>query len=263
LGLSDRELENAMKRTNFLTVFILLLAACGPVPVGKPISACGDYLKAMQALTDGLELPANFRTENPAKTGGEFDVMQYFFVLDHLSMEPGYVLDYVYHYNGMGGYPVLYARMAAQPAYATEADLTAAGETPNYLDYVQADDTPEGYFQFIVLAKLGRQFYKFWHAGYSDVGLVCDKAGVMAAVASADQNFGKPMPLPARLRASILGYVEPRVLIGEKTVEVRIITFTLWGGFFRQTHTLQRRYPHTILNTQEVNLVPYDCGVMF
>jgi len=115
----------------------------------------------MQALTEGLELPANFQTENPVKTGGEFDVMYYFKVLDHLSMEAGYVLDYVYHYDRMGGYPILYAYLIGQPAYATEADLAAAGKTPDYLDYVQADDTPESYFQFIMLAEMGRQFYKF------------------------------------------------------------------------------------------------------
>ncbi len=252
-----------MKKTNLLIVFMFLLAACGPAPTGHAVSACGKYLKAMQALTGGLEFPPNFRTENPVKTGGEFDVMQYFTVLDHLTMQPGYLLDYVYHYDGMGGYPVLYARPGAQPAYATEADLVAAGETPNYLDFVQADDTPEGYFQFVMLQKMGRQFYKFWHANYSDVDLVCDKAAVMASVASTDQDFGKPMPLLARLQTRFLRYVEPRVLIGEETVEVRFVTFTLWGGFYRQTYTLQRRFPHAILNTQEENLVHYDCGVMF
>jgi hypothetical protein len=252
-----------MKKTHYLFIFILLLAACGPAPAGKPVSACGEYLKAMLALTDGLNIPKNFRTENPVKVGGEFDVMQYFTVLDQLAMEAGYTLDYVYHYDGMGGYPVLYAHSAAQPAYATEADLNAAGKTPNYLDYVRADDSPESYFQFILLAKMGRQFYKFWHAGYSDVGFVCDQAAVMAAVASTDQDFGKPMPLPARLQARFLQYAEPRVLIGEKTVQVSIVTFTLWGGFFRQTYTLQRQFPHTILDAQEINLIPYNCGVMF
>jgi len=64
------------------------------------------------------------------------------------------------------------------------------------------------------------------------------------------------MPLPARLQARFLQDVEPRILIGEQTVEVRIITFTLWGGFYSQTYTFQRHFPHAILNTQEVNLVP-------
>jgi len=120
----------------------------------------------MSALTGGLEFPANFQTENPVKTGSEFDVMQYFRVLDHLSMQPGYVLDYVYRYDGMGGYPVLYVRPAGQPPYATEADLAAGGDSTGYLDFVQTDDTPESYFQFVVLATMGSQFYLFWHANY-------------------------------------------------------------------------------------------------
>ena len=252
-----------MKRLNYLLIPILLLAACGAAPTGEPVSGCGESLKAMVALKSGLEFPAYFQTENPVKTGGEFNVMQYFTVLDHLSMQPGYSLDYVYHYDGMGGYPVLYALPTAQAPYATEADLAAAGKPPSYLDFVQADDTPEGYFQFVLLAIMGNQFYLDWHANYNDSQLVCDKAAVMATVASTDHITGTPMPLKARVQARFLQDVEPRVTIGEQTVEVRIVTFTQWGGFFRRTYTLQLHFPHTILDVREENLVPYDCGVMF
>lgn len=253
-----------MKKTNFLLVFVLLLSACGPASdESGAISTCRATVDAMSALTGGLELPANFRTENPVKTGSEFDVMQYFSVLDHLSMQPGYVLDYVYHYDGMGGYPVLYVRPAGQPFYATEADLAAGGDSTSTLDYVQTDDTPESYFQFVVLAKMGSQFYKFWHANYSDSQIVCDKAGVTAIVASLDGDFGYRISLAARVRAALLKDVGPSVKVGGQTVEVRLVTFTRWGGFYQETYTLSRSMPHTIQDVQEKNLVPYECGVMF
>jgi hypothetical protein len=252
-----------MKHLNYLLIPVLLLAACGPAPTGKTVSACGEYLKAMYALKGGLEFPANFQTENPVKTGSEFDVMQYFTVLDHLSMELGYVLDYVYHYDGMGGYPVLYAYPTGQAPYATEADLAAAGKTPNYLDYVRADDTPESYFQFVLLAIMGNQFYLNWHANYNDSQFVCDKADVGNIVASLDGSFGQRMPLGAQVRARMLQGVEPSVVLSEQTVEVRLVTFTKWGGFYLTTYTLSRSSPHTIQDVQDKNLVPYDCGVMF
>jgi len=254
-----------MKRLSFLLTFVLFLSACGPaVSDGETVAGCNDTLDGLSVLLAGYEFPQYFMAENPVKQGGEFDVMQYFTVLDHLSMKPGYVLDYVYHYDGMGGYPILYVRPDRQDPYASEADLAAAGENPNYLDYIQADDTPESYFQFAVLAMTGEQFYLFWHAGYSDRRIVCNKADVTDIVASVGgEDFGLPMPLTSRVRAALLTGVEPSVSVGEQTVEVRLVTFTDWGGFYLETYTINRKEPHTIQDVHEKNLVPYECGVMF
>jgi len=252
-----------MKKTNFLLLFFLLLSACGPASESGTISTCSSTLAAMSALTGGLEFPANFQTENPVKTGGEFDVMQYFNVLDHLSMQPGYVLDYVYRYDGMGGYPVLYVRPTGQPPYATEADLAAGGDSTGYLDSVQTDDTPESYFQFVVLATMGSQFYLFWHANYGDSQIACDKADVTDILASLNGDFGYRISLASRIRAALLKDIGPSVKFGGQTVEVRLVTFTRWGGFYQETYTLSRSMPHTIQDVQEKNLVPYECGVMF
>jgi hypothetical protein len=182
-------------------------------------------------------------------------------VLDHLSMVPGYILDYVFRYDGMGGYPVLYARPVGQPPYATEADLTSSGESTSYMDLIQTDDTPESYFQFLVLAMVGKQFYLFWHANYNDSQIVCDKGDVTGIVASLDGDFGYRISLASRVRAVLLKDVGPTVNIGEQTVEVRFVTFTRWGGFYQETYTLSRSMPHTIQDVQEKNLVPYECGV--
>jgi hypothetical protein len=264
MGLTDGRLEDAMKKTTFLLVLVFLLCACGPAPdQSGAISACRATVDAMSALTDGLEFPANFQTENPVKTGGEFDVMQYFSVLDHLSMQPGYVLDYVFHYDGMGGYPFLYVRPSSQPLYPTEADLAAGGDRTSYLDYIQTDDTPGSYFQFVILATMGNHFYLFWHANYFDSQIVCDKADVTDIVASLNGDFGYRISLASRLRAALLMDFGPFVNVGEQTVEVQLLTFTQWGGFYQELYILNRSMPHSIQDVQEKNLVPYDCGVMF
>jgi hypothetical protein len=80
-------------------------------PKEEACSLFGKYCQEMRALTRGLELPEAFKSPDARKTGDEFDVMQYFKVLDHLSMEPGCVLDYFYVNFGGGGRPVLYARL--------------------------------------------------------------------------------------------------------------------------------------------------------
>ena len=258
-----------MKKLSGLLALVVVLTACnlfstgGINSSGEPITNCREAAGGMAALRSGLDIPQYFLTENPAKQGGEFDVAQYFQVLDHLSMQPGYTLDYVYHYDGMGGYPILYVYSVDQLPYATEADLAAAGETGDYLSYIQTDDTAEGYFQFVLLSLKGNQFYLHWHANYNDTQVVCDKSDVKDIVAMLNGNFGYRMPLAARLRAYLLGNVTPSVVIGEQTAEVQMVTFTQWGGFYLTTYTVSRSSPHVILDIQEENLIPYDCGVMF
>jgi hypothetical protein len=257
-------MEDFMKLPSILLVLVTLLSACGPRPeVGNTISSCREKVDAVASLIGGLEFPANFQVENPVKTGTEFDVMQYFTILDHLSMQPGYLLDYVYHFDGMGGYPFLYARPASQPPYATEADLPAGSTGTEYLQYVRIDDTSEGYFQFVLLSLMGSQFYLFWHADYNDSQIVCDRTGVGRIISSLNGDFGYRISIASRVRAFLLNDVSPTVVISDETVKVQFVTFTRWGGFFQQTYTLSRTMPLTIQDMEKKNLVPYECGVMF
>jgi hypothetical protein len=92
---------------------------------------------------------------------------------------------------------------------------------------------------------------------------MCDKVDVTGIVNSLDGDFGYPISLLARIRATLLKDIAPVVNIGEQTAEVRIMSFTRWGGFYQQIFTITRSMPHTILDVQEKNLVPYDCGVMY
>jgi hypothetical protein len=253
-----------MQRTAFILVILFLLSSCGPAAQADgSISTCRHTVDAISSLTSGLEFPTNFQTNNPVKKGGEFEVMQYFTVLDHLSMQKGYVLDYVYHYDGMGGRPILYVRPASQPPYITEADLAVASETPGYMDYIHVDGSPDSYFQLAVLSKMGSQFYLYWHANYSDSQIMCDKVDVTGIVNSLYGDFGYPISPMGRIRAILLKDIAPVVNIGEQTAGVRIMSFTRWGGFYQQIFTITRSMPHTILDVQEKNLVPYDCGVMY
>jgi hypothetical protein len=253
-----------MIKTTVSIILLLMISSCGPAGQSTDSNTnCRAMVDALSALTGGLEIPSNFQTSDPVKTGGEFDVMQYFSVLDHLSVQPGYVLDYAYHFDGMGGFPRLYARPTNQAPYATESELSAAGDIPGYLDFVQTDDSPESYFQLALLSMMGSQFYLYWHADYNESQIVCSKADVTDIVASLNGDFGYPISFIARIRAALLKDVGPVVTVSEQAVEVRVTTFTRWGGFFQQVFTINRSMPHTILNVQEINLVPYDCGVMF
>jgi len=93
---------------------------------------------AMKSLQAQHAFPKHLLRKDARKRGDEFDVQEYFHVLRHLSMEEGYVLDYVYQYFETGGAPVLYARKNTQPPYATETDLKKSIRKEAHLDEVDA-----------------------------------------------------------------------------------------------------------------------------
>jgi len=263
-----------MKQKPFLQRFSTLLAliaillaslSCQLVGGGASRSematACSQAIADIDSIRAGYGFPDYFDdSEYPAKQGGEFDVMEYFTVLEHLSMQPGYLLNYIYHFDGMGGYPILYAHPESQPPFETEVDFT--GEGIAYLDRIAIDGTPEGFLQYAMLNVMGGQFYLWWHAGYNDYQILCDKQAVQDIV-SGGNIIGEEVPLQVRLRAWLLSGVEPVVTMEDEQVTVSIVVFTNWGGFFRRTYTISRNFPHTILDMQQEELIPYDCGVMF
>lgn len=251
---------------------VLSMLSCSLVTGEKPTveptvsPSWQETVDALDALTQDLGLPQHLMQKDGVKTGEEFDVATYFTVLDHLSMEPGYVLDYVYRYDGMGGMPVLYARPADQPPYATYqayADASPDAEADSYLEHVRVDDTEEGYFQFVLLRLMGNQFYLFWHAAYNDIRPVCSRATLDEILTDrANKGYGLEMPAEDRRAAERLD-LEPQVVLDEETARVRLVTFTLWGGFIEQTYTIRRAFPHEILDIEETTLIEYDCGIMF
>lgn len=208
----------------------------------------------------------------------DFDVNSYFTVLNHLSVEPGYVLDYVYLSDHLGGKPIIYARPEDQPAYTSYAEyVEAIGGTEqrsyeylesaaDYLEHIEIDDTTDGYFQFVVLLVMGDQFDLSWHGAYNDTKIVCDHNGLESALEEADafvSAFDDEVPADVRRAAGKINF-EPRVeFLDETSASVRFVTFTKWGGFAEVKYTISREFPHTVTDWEVKTLVEYNCGVMF
>jgi hypothetical protein len=233
-------------------------------PAAADVSAeCRSAVEGMAALTADLPWPKHLMQENAVKTEDDFDVNEYFTVLDHLAVEGDRVLDYVYRYDFMGGYPVLYTRPADQAPFATVADYSAAvvDEASDYRDWIRIDDTPEGYMQMVILGVMGRQFYLHWHAAYNDFQIICD-SGMLRTLLASDDGFGQPIPKDVQKEARRLD-VTPTVELDEDVARVRIVGFTKWGGFFEVTYTISRDFPRDVYDSEEIELVPFNCGVMF
>ncbi len=251
-----------------LGLLLLFLTGCPsvqPTTTEIPSTSCQATLDGFAALTQGIEIPAHLQEEDAAKTGEEFDVNQYFTVLTHLSVEANYVLDYVYFYDSGDSWPVIYARQKEEEPYANYSAYlaeNAQGESYNeYLERVETDGSAEGYFEWTVLAIQGGQFYLGWHANYNDTTALCNHEAVERVIEQANE-FGVQMT-PEQEQMALELDLEPSVEFEGETVQVRIVTFTKWGGFFEEKLVISRDYPHRILEHTIEELVPHDCGVIF
>lgn len=255
------------KQTVFLLLTFLFSMACQLfVPAanrdGTIITACADVVKAVREIQPG-RVP-NSLLDTGIKQGDEFDVNDYLDVLTHISMQEGYALDYVYHVDSLGAFPVLYARPVNQPAYVSAGDLPADFKRTDYHSRLAIENVEQGYFEFVALNIMAGQFYLDWHANYNDAEIVCDADAVNEIIADInDGSFGIPFDGFQQRQARAMENVEPLVKLTDDTALVEAIVFTKWGGFFRWTYTINRSLPHAILDVQTENLVPYDCGIMF
>jgi hypothetical protein len=203
---------------------------------------------------------------------GDFDVNTYFGVLTHLSVEPGWVIDYLYRMDGMGGKPFVYARPVDHEPYASFDEYAAtAGENTDtrdyaheYLDHIRTDDTRDGYFQLVALMIMADQFYLYWHAGYDDTTIVGDKEALEKTMVAAGTAFeGTGLPKDVQKRARKLDLTPTVAFPDASTAVVRVMTFSMWGGFAESKYTFSRQYPHAMVSKETKILIEYDCGVQF
>ncbi|MCX2931339.1 hypothetical protein ORI20_13725 [Mycobacterium sp. CVI_P3] len=244
---------------------VMLVCASDPSARSEPSDlGCPTLISALTEMRNNLTIPASLSGEDPVKRGGEFDPNNYFRAFTHLKMRDGFTVDYVYHRDGMGGYPILYARPVDQQPYVDEAAYRAAGDHPDFLQFVVPQDNPEGYFEFSAFAMTANQFYLDWHANYNDWQVVCGMEDLDKIINStADRNSpGRPMSAQQQQQARAIQDKRPAVAMNDETATVTMVVFTKWGGFYRRTLVIDRR-DHSIRDEQNQPLVDYDCGVAF
>ena len=90
---------------------------------------CETSVAETAALHRELEFPSHLEdidNFNPVLQEGDFDVAGYLDVLDHLPVANGAVLEYVYNFDGMGGYRILYMRQENEEPFATVDEYRSA-----------------------------------------------------------------------------------------------------------------------------------------
>jgi hypothetical protein len=236
---------------------------------------CRSTIDGLAALTQGLKLPEHFTAKNDMRQPGDFDVNDYFKVFTHLKMAPGYALDYVYFGNGMGGSPILYARDINKPPFENyEAFLKSYGDAPSdqrsdntlnhaedYIKKIQPDGSPDSYFQFLALIRLGGQFYLSWHANYDDLKILCD-ASDLKTITQDLEEFQIPLPPEILGQAAKIDFQPVALVIGD-TITLRYVAFTKWGGFYEVIYVLDKQSPTKPITVKGNLLIEYNCGIAF
>ncbi|MBU1692680.1 MAG: hypothetical protein KJ726_05040 [Verrucomicrobia bacterium] len=244
-----------------------------------PAQQIVDSLVALQPSRGGKQMMELMRTGTATN---KFDVNRYFAVLNALRPENGCVLDWVYwRRGGMGGLPVLYAKRTNEAPYVSFENYVALstnasfGKTERelkanddfffgYLDKVHAEDSPQGFFELIVLRLIGDRFHLFWHEWYSETALVCSRQGWEALIQKEKQRGDPYDPPPADFIAAAdkLDFF-PRIRMGDKQVEINVLTYSPFRGLDLHCFEVARPYPHRITKHTQTNLVSHRQGFVF
>ncbi|NLV74787.1 MAG: hypothetical protein GXY52_08915 [Chloroflexi bacterium] len=253
-----------MRIVMILVLVVSLLGCKSTLPmVQEDWQASITALRTYQAQ---FPFPQDLQSGTRKHDAEELDVMHYFTILTRLRMRAGYTLDWVYHFDGMGGYPVLYARPTDQAPFDTEAELLAQIERDpsqdprDYNNYLEVEDSPAGFFQLMVLQRVGPQFFLFWHAAYNDTRVITNREALNQVLDK--EYFGSRLPTTVQLRAKLLK-TEPVIRMEKDRVTLELLVFTAWGGFHKDVWVFERNAPYNIISREAETLVPYEVGVMF
>ena len=219
------------------------------------------YECTVKAAVELVIAEAFFPATYPAKPAqgqkpGNFDPNRFFTILKHISMEPGYSLEYIYVIDrdvggyAMGGEPSLCALPTGEQATGNSSSgLKSSGVPSNVLEHLMTDGTPDSYFELAILHILGNEFYIFWHA-------LPGKDVVPIGGKNTLENLLTPLGI-AWIR--IFGpAVEPTVVLESDTVTVSLMTFSDWRGIARRTFVFRRNFPHVLVVEKAKYLLCYN-----
>ena len=228
--------------------------------------------------------------EGTKKFDSEFNINHYFDILEKIKLEEGWLADYLYFKDRLGGEPVIisypqskrkeYAEIIKKMydkkleekrrnGYSEAEDIVEQffnkDDVDNYLDHVKLDGSEESYLQFVILAALGSQFSLFWHALYNDKEFVCtsEKAEkIIKRINRSDKNMDF---MQDELFDQQLGEIDfdPQITINKDKVTVRLVFFTKWGGFIEAKYQVKKDFPHKIIERETETLIDYDCGYVY
>jgi len=217
---------------------------------------CQGIVDAFRALYEGLEIPERILWKGEGKNGEEFDPNVFFTVLDRLQMADGWVLDFTYWANDLGGEPTLVARRADTPKCGVVGEQSCVKE--DFRGHVLVDGTREGWFQLMVLFQMGQNFYRFWHAGSGRL-ILPSEVGIEAWIDDQFPGWDKGEQYD-QLKADMATIdVHPLVVDHGDLMEISFIVFSFGGGVLRSHGSWAKTPPYNVVSMAEDNGYLLEC----
>ena len=196
----------------------------------------------------------------------KFKLKEYYSLFDKIKMEKGWKLQFFYHYDGMGGWPLFIAIRENQSFENIFKDNTDSRAVRRYADSIPVTDhmiidpSAMGYFQYLVFLLKGSNFALHWHSGYEHMDLLCSEKA-MNELASQENDFIRF----TKEEKSKLKKLDPRPVFEETadTCYVQLHYFNPWLGVTKRKYAISRKFPHRLKYGQEEVLMKYSCGIRF
>ncbi|MCX7749356.1 MAG: hypothetical protein N2645_21060 [Clostridia bacterium] len=230
-----------------------------------PPDQCRNIVMQMKNLQKKTFVPKDSSELRSLKAA--FDINEYFSVLDRLTLEKGWKLDYYYYEDSLGSYPIIFAQN--KPYDLDEMYRNFKGfnqpktikpipdfiNANDYINHIKTDGSKMAFFQFAVLDTLADCFSLDWHAYYFEKDILCTKDSIRDIY---DKTF---------LKISIEDLekidVSPVVKFEKEDVLVRLFTFSSWKGLVEKEYHIAKKFPHKIISVKDNILVKNDYMVVF
>ncbi len=134
--------------------------------------------------------------------------------------------------------------------------------------YIQADCTPEGAWELVLLIELGQQFNLVRHAGYNEFRIIYDMeeffSGKYLGKEGYDYDYFNVDRLSNDERKELLSWnVTPQVTIEGDVAFVDYCSFSPFSAFYRVQAGFQFKPELKQLETIVTKKIEYNCGVIF
>jgi hypothetical protein len=238
------------------------------------ISTCPVLVQNLGQTLNSTQFPEHFRSENPVRQGNEFDPNKFFETLTNVSMQKGYMLDYVFFMEDSGGEPIVYARPTSGKRYLTVdeflkenggdvSDYIIHNKHPDYLNFVEVKDSPQGYFEYVLLSIYAEQFYLWFVANYSYIDIVCDSNSLESIIKRYSPPYDGETMTEEQIANARKLQLKPVVKVEESQVKVNLLGFDEFTGFTLYTYVISRTSPHSLIDLSSENVVHYESGWVY
>jgi hypothetical protein len=189
--------------------------------------------------------------------------------LPHLHFLDKTLLDYYQSGTRHGSYPALYVRKETEPRLPNNPEICLGDSMPavtGVLEAVQPEFTSDGVWELILLMELGDQFNLVWHAGYSELRIICDMAEFFAGRYFGDEDtcYFEVNKLSEDEKQELLSWnIVPKVKLKNDYALVDYCVFSPFGGFFKVQRKVLFKPQLRLTKPIKKKEISYNCGIHF